>query len=301
MARPLRIEFPGAHCHVTSRGDRREAIYEDDEDRVAFLDVLGAVVTDFEWQCLAYCLMTNHYHLFVQTAHGNLSKGMRQLNGVFTQWSNRRHRRSGHLFQGRYKGILVDSDSYFREVSRYVVLNPVRAGMVADPADWPWSSYRATAGLESPPSWLAVDAVLAAFGRKRAEVQEGYRRFVLAGIGADSIWSGLSRQVFLGDGRFVEAMQRKLGPKREDVQIPRAQRRGPPPTLAEIREQARDRDEAIVRAHATGEYSYSEIGDFFGLHFTTVGRIVRRAKGSVALSPNPSPGGGGASRSDLLR
>ena len=173
MARPLRIEFPGAFYHVTSRGDRREAIYEDDEDRVAFLDVLGAVVTDFEWQCLAYCLMTNHYHLFVQTAHGNLSNGMRQLNGVFTQWSNKRYRRSGHLFQGRYKGILVDSASYFQEVCRYVVLNPVRARMVADPAAWPWSSFRATVGLESAPSWLAVEAVLAAFGRMRNEAQEG--------------------------------------------------------------------------------------------------------------------------------
>jgi REP element-mobilizing transposase RayT len=172
MARPLRIEFPGAFYHVTSRGDRREAIYEDDEDRSAFLGVLAAVVADFEWQCLAYCLMTNHYHLFVQTVHGNLSKGMRQLNGVFTQWSNRRHGRGGHLFQGRYKGILVDSDSYFREVSRYVVLNPVRAGMVADPADWPWSSYRATAGMESPLEWLADGAVLAAFGSRKMEARE---------------------------------------------------------------------------------------------------------------------------------
>jgi putative transposase len=278
MARPLRIEFPGAYYHLTARGDRREAIYESDEDRAAFLDVLGAVVTDFGWQCLAYCLMTNHYHLFVQTAQGNLSTGMRQLNGVFTQWSNRRHRRSGHLFQGRYKGILVDSDTYFQEVCRYVVLNPVRAGMVADPADWPWSSYRATAGVEAPSSWLSVDAVLGAFGGKRGEARESYQRFVRSTSDDGAIWARLNRQVFLGDDRFVEEMQRKLGSEREDVQIPRVQRRGPPPTLAQIREMARDRDEAIVRAHATGEYSYSQIGDFFGLHFTTIGRIVRKAK-----------------------
>jgi REP element-mobilizing transposase RayT len=111
MARPLRIEFPGAYYHVTARGDRREPIYEDDADRSAFLAVLADVIERFEWRCHAYCLMTNHYHLFVETLHANLSKGMRQLNGVFTQWSNRRHERGGHLFQGRYKAILVDSDS----------------------------------------------------------------------------------------------------------------------------------------------------------------------------------------------
>jgi REP element-mobilizing transposase RayT len=118
MSRPLRIEFSGAYYHVTSRGDRREAIYEDDEDRKSFLEIFRDVVEAFEWRCHAYCLMSNHYHLFVETAHGNLSKGMRQLNGVYTQWSNRRHRRSGHLFQGRYKGILVDTDGYLLELSR---------------------------------------------------------------------------------------------------------------------------------------------------------------------------------------
>ena len=127
MARPIRIEFAGALYHITSRGDRREAIYEDDTDRFRFLEVLGEVVERFNWRCHAYCLMTNHYHLVVETVDGNLSKGMRQLNGVYTQWSNRRHRRTGHLFQGRYKAILVDSEAYLLELARYVVLNPVRA------------------------------------------------------------------------------------------------------------------------------------------------------------------------------
>ena len=137
MARPLRIEFAGAFYHITTRGDRREEIYEADDDREAFIEIFGAVIADFAWRCHAYCLMENHYHLFVETPRANLSKGMRQLNGVYTQWSNRRHGRSGHLFQGRYKGILVDSDAYLQELSRYIVLNPIRAGMVDDPADWP--------------------------------------------------------------------------------------------------------------------------------------------------------------------
>jgi len=279
MARPLRIEFSGAHYHVTARGDRGDAIYEDDEDRQGFLDVLGDVVDGFQWRCHAYCMMDNHYHLFVETPRPNLSKGMRQLNGVYTQWSNRRQRRGGHLFQGRYKAILVDSNAYLQSLSRHVVLNPVRVGMVPDPGDWPWSSYLATAGLERAPRWLTTDAVLATFARRKGTARTAYQRFVQEGIGAESIWAGLSRQVFLGDHRFVERMQRKLGAQRDDVQIPKVQRRKPPPSLEQLYRKAGSRDVAIAAAHATGEYSYSQIGAFFGLHFATVGRIVRKAKG----------------------
>ena len=154
MARPIRIEFSGALYHVTTRGDRREAIYEDDDDRRIFLEVLGQVVADFNWICHAYCLMSNHYHLVVETPDGNLSKGMRQLNGVFTQSSNRRHGRTGHLFQGRYKAILVDGDSDLLELARYVVLNPVRAGVVPVPGRWLWSRYQAMIG-----TWLDGSSV----------------------------------------------------------------------------------------------------------------------------------------------
>ena len=155
MTRPVRIEFEGALYHVTSRGDRREAIYEDDSDRVQFLEILGEAIRSFNWVCHAYCGMGNHYHLVIETPDGNLSKGMRQLNGVYTQASNRRHGRVGHLFQGRYKAILVDGDAYLLELTRYVVLNPVRAGMVAHPGDWRWSSYLEMVGERSPPDWLA--------------------------------------------------------------------------------------------------------------------------------------------------
>ena len=157
MARPLRIEFPGAFYHITSRGDRRAAIFEDDEDRETFSGVLAEVVERYNWICHAFCLMTNHYHLVIETVEGNLSQGMRQLNGVYTQASNRRHNRSGHLFQGGFKGIPVDEDAYLLEPSRYVVLNPVRAGMVDSPDRWPWSSYRAMTGRSPAPRWLAVD------------------------------------------------------------------------------------------------------------------------------------------------
>ena len=126
MARPLRIEYAGALYHVTSRGDRREDIYLDDEDRLAWLEVMAQVCERFNWRCHAWCLMDNHYHLVIETIEGNLARGMRQLNGVYTQKCNRRHQLSGHLFQGRYKAILIDQDSYLLEICLYMVLNRVR-------------------------------------------------------------------------------------------------------------------------------------------------------------------------------
>lgn len=154
MARPLRLEYPGALYHVTARGDRREDIFFQDEDRTEFLSVLGVVCERFNWIIHAYCQMNNHYHLLLETVDGNLWRGMRQLNGVYTQRFNRRHGLVGHLFQGRYKAILVQKDAYLLELARYVVLNPVRARMVLDPAEWPWSSYPVIIGEAPVPDWL---------------------------------------------------------------------------------------------------------------------------------------------------
>lgn len=275
MSRPIRIEFPDALYHVTARGDRCEDIFEDDEDRQKFLSILEQVVTSFNWICHAWCLMDNHYHLLIQTPDGNLSKGMRQLNGVYTQASNRRHRRVGHLFQGRFKGILVDSDAYLLELMRYVVLNPVRAGRVKKPADWSWSSYRASVGLEPPPPWLAVNGLLAQFAKRRSLAQQRYAQFVAEGIKAASPWSNLKGQVFLGDEQFVRRMQAHVQSGKDDVQIPIVQRRPPPLPLAEIESRTGNRNASIVAAYATGGYSYQQLADYFGMHFTTVGKIVR--------------------------
>src|SRR4029077_14091805 len=133
MARPLRIEYDGALYHVTSRGNDRKAIFKNDRDRELFLNTLAQVTERFHWICYAYCLMNNHYHLVIETPDGNLSKGMRQFNGVYTQAFNKRHGRVGHVFQGRFKAILVQKDTHFVEVCRYVVLNPVRAKTVRHP------------------------------------------------------------------------------------------------------------------------------------------------------------------------
>ena len=279
MSRPIRIEFPGALYHVTARGDRREDIFDDDTDRNAFLDVLAQVVEQFNWLCYAWCLMDNHYHLLIQTPDANLSKGMRQLNGVFTQTSNRRHHRVGHLFQGRFKAILVNSDAYLLELARYVVLNPVRAGMVKKPDKWAWTSYRASIGSVAAQPFLAVDGLLAQFAKRRTIAQARYARFVAEGIKAPSPWQDLKGQVFLGDERFVQNMQ-ALADKRQrrDVQIPKAHRRAAAPALAQIEKRAADRNSAMIQAYATGAYSYQQIAEHFGVHFTTVGKVVRRGE-----------------------
>jgi REP element-mobilizing transposase RayT len=275
MSRPLRIEFPDALYHVTVRGDRREDIFEDDQDRQQFLLLLGQVIARFNWICFAWCLMDNHYHLLIQTPDANLSKGMRQLNGVYTQSSNRRHQRAGHLFQGRFKAILVDSDAYLLELLRYVVLNPVRASMVNNAADWVWSSYRQSVGLEPAASWLSVAGLLSQFAEQRELAQQRYAEFVAAGIGVTTLWKNLKGQIFLGDEQFIARMQAQRQSAKEDVQIPLQQRRPPPPPLEDIEQQSPDRNAAIVAAYATGGYSYQQIANHFRLHFTTVGKIIR--------------------------
>lgn len=276
MARPLRIEFSGALYHVTSRGDRRENIYEDDEDRQSFLTTLAEVVDRFNWICHAYCLMSNHYHLVVETPDGNLSKGMRQLNGVYTQATNRRHGRNGHLFQGRFKGILVDGDSYLLELMRYVVLNPVRADMVKRPEQWPWSSYRAMLGQVASPPFLDTDGLLLQFDENRRPARKKYRRFVMDGIGEPALWAGLRQQVYLGDEAFVERVQAQMKIRGNELTVPKRQRRAPAASLDEIARQHPQRDDAIEAAYATGAYTYNDIAAYHDVHPATVGRVVRK-------------------------
>ena len=161
MSRPIRLEYAGALYHITSRGNERKPIFKDEADFELFLEVLGEVCDRHNWVIHSWCLMTNHYHLLLETPDANLSAGMRQLNGVYTVRFNRRYGRVGHLFQGRYKGILVDKSAYLLELNRYIVLNPVRAGMVDSPRKWLWSSYLQTLGLADSPNSRGTGSVLA--------------------------------------------------------------------------------------------------------------------------------------------
>lgn len=278
MARPLRLEFAGALYHVTSRGDRREDIYDNDDDRKAFLSVLKSVCDTCNWVCHAYCLMSNHYHLLIETPDANLSRGMRQLNGIYTQTFNRMNRRVGHVFQGRYKAILVEKESYLLELSRYIVLNPVRAGMVGSAKDWPWSSYQATVGLVNVPEYLNVEWVLSAFAKRKSVAIEKYKQFVADGKGQPSPWEFLQKQIYLGTEKFVENMQAMVDGEKELSEIPSSQRRPTPKSLAEYESLSNDRNTAIIRAYESGGYTLKEIGDYFGLHYSSVSGIIKNQK-----------------------
>ena len=280
MARPLRLEFAGALYHVTARGDRQEDIYETNQDRTLFLSLLGEVCNRFGWICHGYCLMTNHYHLLIETPNSNLSKGMRQLNGVYTQRFNRVHSRVGHVFQGRYKAILVDKNSYLLELARYIVLNPVRARMVHSAEEWRWSSYRATTGQAPGPEWLKVEWLLAAFGQCKAAAIDAYKGFVAVGEGQPSPWEALKNQVYLGDEEFVEKVQSLIDADKDLSEIPSSQRSPVAKSLQYYESISQDRNSAIISAYASGGYSMKEVGDHFGLHYSRISRLLK-AKGKT--------------------
>lgn len=283
MARPLRIEYPGALYHVTTRGNAGGRIFRSDKDREYFLDLLGFIIERFHWLCHGWCLMDNHYHLILETLEGNLSRGMRQLNGIYTQKYNWRYTKTGHIFQGRYKAIVVDKESYLLELCRYVVLNPVRANIVQRPQDWKWSSYRSTAGRAKSPQWLTADWVLAQFGRSRKRAQRLYHQFVMEGITKETPWKDLKGQIFLGDKEFIEECKRILDVSTDLQEIPRSQRYAERPMLADLlnEEIGRDktqRDRAINHAHVIYGYTLKEIADHLRVHYTTVSKIVNKDK-----------------------
>jgi REP element-mobilizing transposase RayT len=182
VARPLRILFPGALYHLIVRGNNRERCFLGEPDFLLFLEVLEQVLERFSWLLYAYCLMDNHYHLEAETPLPNLPSGMRQLNGLYTQRFNRRHRRCGHLFQARYRSILIERETHLRETARYVVLNPVRAGICEHPGDYRWSSYRATVGEAKPEVSLALAPLLELFSNDPVRARARYREFVEEGI-----------------------------------------------------------------------------------------------------------------------
>jgi putative transposase len=233
MSRPLRIEFEGALYHVSSRGNARQNIYEDDIDRHRFLELLAREINQQRWFCYAYCLMGNHYHLLIETPEANLRRGMARLNGTYSQWFNRRHLRVGHLFQGRYKAILVEKESHLLQLCRYVVLNPVRAGLVARVDQWQWSSYRATAYGGDRASWLSAEWILTQFGAESAGAQRSYRKFVEEGIAQPSPWEKLRGQIYLGSEGFLKQMSQRI----KDIpreQVSREQMRPDRPTVEQI-------------------------------------------------------------------
>ena len=274
MARPLRLEFPHAVYHVTSRGNARQDIVTDDQDRTAWLTLLAHVIDRFGWLCHAYCLMDNHYHLLIETPQPNLSLGMRQFNGRYTQTFNRRHERVGHLFQGRFTAILVEKEPYLLELCRYVVLNPVRAKLVTHPRLWRWSSYRATAGETEGPLWLTSDWVLTQFGARRREAHARYRQFVAEGHGGSRPWEQLQGQIYLGSEDFIAAHQ----PNGVIREIPRRQTQASRPSLPVLFARRQAHARLIYDAYRRHGYRLAEIADHLGVHYATVSRRLKQAE-----------------------
>ncbi|MYM35117.1 addiction module toxin RelE [Duganella sp. FT94W] len=275
MNRPLRLQFAGAVYHVTSRGDRQQLIFHDDKDRYAWLDMLAQVCARFNFTVHSFCLMGNHYHLLIETGDANLATGMRQLNGQYSRYFNRRHQRAGHVFQGRYVAILVQKESHLRELARYVVLNPLRANMVSRLEAWPWSSYALMIQPVAPPSWLRTDWILGQFGTNRANAIAAYRQFVAAGRGLASPIESVRHQLLLGDDDFV-ARHRTALPSALPGEVKREQRRSMALSLAEYQAKFADRDQAIAAAYFSTAYTMTAIAQHFQVHYRTVSRIVQR-------------------------
>ena len=304
MARPLRIEFPGALYHVTSRGNERKAIFREDGDRTRFLERLAAVVARQRLRIHAYALMRNHYHLMVETPEGNLPRALAQLNGAYTQEFNRRHHRGGHLLQGRYKAILVDKDSYLLELSRYIHLNPVRVGEVRIAWKYPWSSAAAYVGKVAPPAFLTVAEVLGTFSPRPSLARQRYAAFLAErnAQGVASPWAAVQGQVLLGNERWVEQMKRRLAgrPVPEGTVAAKALR--PRPALDAVLTQvcrAAQTDSATVRRPRGGRGGWArpvamalawdvcglnqrEIGQEFGVSPYAVSKAIARAAGLAA-------------------
>jgi REP element-mobilizing transposase RayT len=286
MSRPLRIRAAGGLYHVMSRGNAKATIFLDDVDRVRFLTTLATTVERCQLEVHAYCLMSNHYHLVVRTPEGDLSSGIQYVNGVYAQWWNRRHSRVGHVLQGRFKAQLIQRDGYFLEACRYVVLNPVRAGLADRAEEWNWSSYRSTAGLVPKPWWLTTTLVL---GARSADGAQAYRAFIAEGITEDLVTRAIRADVpVIGDVSFVAA-HRDAIERAHPIEVLRRARVVGRPTLASLFADVPDRatrDTRIQEARDRFLYRVSEISRHVSLHYATVSRIAAGARPPRASAPS---------------
>lgn len=276
VARPLRIEFAGAFYHLTSRGNGGQAIYHDRRDRERFFEVLEETCSRFGWRIHTYCQMTNHYHLFAETPQGKLARGMHHLNGVYAQGFNRRHRTRGHLFQARYGAKLVQTEAQVLSTVRYILQNPVRAGLGQHPGEWPWSSYNATAGLAAGPRLLTTGWLLAHFAANRSTAQQRFVAFINAELEPRPIAHG---DLYLGNEEFA----RKHAP---NVPIPEIPRRHSEPVPPDLRELLADPSGAAIYAAYRHGYTLAQIGAHLGVHYSTISRRLRRYE----KSPEPRAG-----------
>ena len=287
MARPLRIEYPGAFYHVTSRGNEQKDVFKSRRDREKFLFYLESAVTRYGAIIHAWCQLSNHYHLLLETPAGNLSQIMRHINGAYTTYFNVKRKRAGHLFQGIYKAILVEADEYAAELSRYIHLNPVRAGMVARPEEYQWSSFRSYTGQSKAHDWLKTDFILGYFGGNTQKAKGKYREFTedLLGSEYDSPLKGVVASTILGSPEFVnEVSEQKLGGNRDERNVPAVKELTLRPSMDEIIAKIKTQPgcEKFLRnigIYCCQKYSgarLKEIGEYFGISDAAVSQTIHR-------------------------
>ncbi len=270
--------------HVTARGNQRRAIYTDDRDRQRFLSQVSGAVDESGWLIHAYCLMPNHYHLLVETPQPNISSGMKRINGIYAQAFNIRHKRTGHVFQGRFHSVLVDKESYLLRLSRYIVLNPVRAGLVAAPEEWAWSSYRPTIGTGPRPRFLVSDQILRYFGGSHAEARRAYIGFVTSNLAQKAPWDDLLGGAILGSEDFVSRIRGKLT-RRESCEIDRILSVELRPELESLFPDGYTRPLSLETARRACEarerhgYTYAEIARALGIHHSTLSKAIQKRLG----------------------
>jgi len=287
VARPLRIEYPGAFYHVTSRGNEQKDVFKSRRDREQFLSYLKSSTERYGAVIHAYCLMSNHYHLLLETPEGNLSQIMRHINGAYTTYFNVKRKRAGHLFQGRFKAILVEADEYAAELSRYIHLNPVKVGIVARPEEYEWSSYRYYIGQAEAPTWLRTSFILAYFGGMSGV--ENYREFIneFREQESESPLKGAVAATILGSSEFVKRVtQAHLGEMQADRNVP-AIRKLARPTLDEIvttvaKLIAEDtkfaRKASIYFCHRYSGARVREVGERFGMSDAAITQASKRVR-----------------------
>jgi len=295
MARPLRISYPGAFYHITARGNERKQIFLNDRDREKFLSYLGSATERYGASIHVYCLMGNHYHLLLETPSGNIIAIMRHINGAYTTYFNLKRNRTGHLLQGRYKAILVDVDEYAEELSRYIHLNPVRAGVVARPEEYRWSSYQAYIGQRKGEEWLHQDLVLGFFGNTQSKARENYRKFVETAIGQknENPWINIKHSTFLGSAEFIARIKENhIGGDDSASDIPALKSLKSRPSIEEIQKEVASLIELkpAVKKQLTlylcQRYSgkkLKEIGDCFCIGESGVSQAARRVQTRIQV------------------
>lgn len=280
MVRPLRIEYAGALYYLSAAGNRGENVFRDSADASDWIEVLGNVCGRFGWKCVCYCLMSDRYHLVAETPRPNLSRAMRQLNGVYTQRSNRRHGIDGHVFSGRYRSVLVQKEKYLLPLVAHVLSIPLRAGFVKHPRQFKWSSCKYLYGKDEVPEYMD----LGWFSDGFSSDPEKFDAFLAENSSRD-VPAETKKQIYLGDESFIESAQKKIG-NRSAADVPKTQLTKPVAAVIEgFRKNGDSRTQAIAKTYLTGDYTLKEISDTVGIHYSKISKIAREYEKSAAARP----------------